>query len=83
MPGQICQVTLGDRCAYFKASEASCHSAPVFVALAARAAEDIQGEPREEILRVANASALQLLKMWTGGMPTPSQPDGRVLQDSG
>ena len=83
MPGQICQVTLGNRCAYFKASEASCHSAPVFVALAARAAEDIQGGPREEILRVANASALQLFKMWTGGMPTLSQPDGRVQQDAG
>ena len=46
----------------------------VFVALAAKAAEDIQGEPREEVLRVANASALHLFKMWTGGMPTPSQP---------
>ena len=83
MPGQIYQVILGDRCAYFKASEASCHSAPVFVALVARAAEDIQGEPMEEVLRVANASALQLFKMWTGGMPTPSQPDGRVQQDPG
>jgi len=57
MPGQNCQVPLGDRCAYFKASKASCYSAPVFVALAARAAEDIQGEPREDVLMVANASA--------------------------